>query len=175
MMCFAIMPILPKARICMGMLRRLQGRLTDARIELEIIIGLRPNNTLTLGQLGITLAFLGQPAEAIPLIERSLDWLPLGGINSATYADLGLCRLLLGQIKEATNCLRKALLLAVALGPHGDLDEAGEALRQAIATQQKTDTLSKWRALPWYVNLQLVAMFDRTVGVGLQRAGLADY
>jgi adenylate cyclase len=62
----------PEAHTYMGMLRRVQGRLSDARIELEIAIGLAPNNVGAIGQFGIVLAHLGQPEATIPQIERCL-------------------------------------------------------------------------------------------------------
>ena len=51
---------LPNGHLFMGSLRRLQGRMIDARIELEIAIALAPNNPVGHNQLGATLVFLGQ-------------------------------------------------------------------------------------------------------------------
>ena len=174
-----------EAHTLLGMVRRLQGRLDDARIELEIAIELRPNNSLAIGQFGITLAFLGHPEEAIPHIDRCLRLAPHGGITSAAHADLGLCKLLLGHTEEALLCLRKArsgnfrlyyihLLLAAALGLRGDLEEAGDALRQAIEIRPEIGSISSLRSLPWHTNPRFIALFEKTLVVGLQRAGLPE-
>jgi tetratricopeptide (TPR) repeat protein len=82
-------------------LRRVQGRLTDARIELEMAVALAPNNVQAIGQLGITLTFLGQPEIAIPLIQRCLRLAPHDRNTPALEAILGLCKILLGDVDEA--------------------------------------------------------------------------
>ena len=65
---------LSDGHLYMGSLRRLQGRLIDARIELEIAIALAPNSPVAYNQLGATLVFLGQPEAAMPHFEKSLRW-----------------------------------------------------------------------------------------------------
>jgi hypothetical protein len=46
--------------------------LSEAQVELEMAIGLDPNNADALRQLTITLLFLGEPEVAIP-ISRELS------------------------------------------------------------------------------------------------------
>ena len=127
----------------MGMLRRAQGRLNDARIELDMAIALAPNHIQAIGQLGITLTFLGHPEAAVPLIERCLRLAPHDRNTPVNQAILGLCKLLLGDAEEAVVWLRKAraanprlfyihAFLAAALALRNELDEAGYALRQAV-------------------------------------------
>jgi tetratricopeptide (TPR) repeat protein len=53
------------ARAYVGALRRLQGRLSDSRIELEMAIGLAPNNIFAILQLGITLTCLDIPKRRL--------------------------------------------------------------------------------------------------------------
>jgi adenylate cyclase len=173
----------PEAHIYMGVLRRLQGRLSDARIELEIAIALRPNNTMAIGQFGITLAFLGQPEAAIPQIEKCLRLDPRGGIVPITLAHLGLCKLLLGHIEDAIICLRKAragndrlyyvhMFLAAALGLRGELDEAGDALRKGLEIRPVTGTQTDLNLLLRLKSPGFVDMFQKTVHAGLLLAGL---
>ena len=57
-----------RARLALGLLRRLQNRLDESRIELETAIALVPNYAPAFGQLGMTLICLGEPAAAIPVI-----------------------------------------------------------------------------------------------------------
>src|SRR5215469_471047 len=131
------------ARAYMGTLRRVQGRLTDARIELEMAVALAPNNVQALGQLGITLTFLGQPEMAISLILRCLRLAPHDRNTPILEAILGLCKILLGEVDEAIPYLRKARLanprlyyihafLAAALALREEIDEAADALREAV-------------------------------------------
>src|SRR6202012_3500956 len=65
-----------QAHTSMGKLRRVQGRLSDSRIELEIAIGISPNFGVALSQLGMTLAFLGLPEKAVPLLQKGLRLAP---------------------------------------------------------------------------------------------------
>ena len=127
----------------MGTLRRAQGRLIDPRIELEIAVGLAPNNIHAIGHLGITLTFLGHPEAAVPLIERCLRLAPNDRNTPVNQGVLGLCKILLGDVDEAVIWLRKAraanprlfyihAFLAAALALRDELDEAGDALRQAV-------------------------------------------
>ena len=81
----------------MGMLRRAQGRPNDVRIEPEIAIGLAPNNIQAMGQLGITLTFLGHPEAAVPLIELCLRLAPTDRNTPVNQAIVGLCKLLLAM------------------------------------------------------------------------------
>src|SRR6202040_1463904 len=116
---------------------------SDSRVELEIAMGLAPNSIQAMGQLGITLTFLGQPEAAIFQIERCLRLAPHDRSTPVNQAFLGLCKILLGNVEEAIIWLRKAraanprlfythALLAAALGLTNELDEAGDALRQAV-------------------------------------------
>lgn len=127
----------------MGALRRVQGRLTDARIELEMAVALAPSNVHAIGQLGITLTFLGEPSAAVPLILRCLRLAPHDRNTPALEAILGLCKILLGEVDEAIVHLRKARLanpklyyihvfLAAALALREEFDEATDALREAV-------------------------------------------
>ena len=81
----------PGGRLYLGSLRRLQGRLIDARIELEIAIALAPNNPVAYNQLGAALVFLGQPEAAIPHIEKSLRLGPHDRCTPLNYYYMGLC------------------------------------------------------------------------------------
>jgi len=128
----------------MGALRRIQGRLDDSLVQLEIAVGLTPNSVLAMGQLGLTLMFLGQPEAARPHIERCLRLAPHDRNTPSSQAALGLCTMLLGDVEGAVTWLRRAragnpllyyvhAMLAAALALHGELDEAENALRQAVA------------------------------------------
>jgi predicted Zn-dependent protease len=57
------------AHTAMGMLRRSQNRLSEAKLELETAIALDRNNAFAICQLGQTLMWLGQAEAGIPPIE----------------------------------------------------------------------------------------------------------
>ena len=80
---------IPEVHACLGVLRRLQGRLSDFKIALELSISLAPNYSLAFGQLGQTLINLGQPKAAIPHLERSLRLAPHTPDTPVFYHALG--------------------------------------------------------------------------------------
>jgi adenylate cyclase len=99
---------------------------------------------------------------------------------------LGLSRLYLGHLDEAIDLLRKAraanprvsvvhLCLAGALGFRGNVDEARAALAEAIKLKPELDSLARWRMYrPWETNPQHWALREKTLNVGLRRAGFPN-
>jgi adenylate cyclase len=159
--------------------------LTESRIEHETAIALDHNNARAFHQLGLTLKFLGQPEAAIPHIEKAIRLNPHDANIADPYWGLGTCHLFLGHVDEAIDLLRKAqaasprrwyvpLDLAGALGLRGDLDEARAALAKAIELKPEMNSLAWLRAYPGPSNRQHGALYEKTVAVGLRRAGFAD-
>jgi adenylate cyclase len=173
------------AHFALGILRRFQNRLTESRIEHETAIILDHNNARAFHQLGLTMMFLGQPEAAISHIEKAIRLNPHDANIADPYWGLGACRLFLGHVDEAIGLLRKARAarprlwyvhrdLAAALGLKGDLDEAGATLARAIELKPEMNSLAWLRAYPGASNPQYWALHEKTVAVGLRRAGLPD-
>jgi adenylate cyclase len=176
----------PAAHLTMGVLRRMQNRLTEARSEFETTIALDPNDAHALYHLGVTLMFLGQPEAGIPHIQNAVRRDPHDPNISTLYWALGTCHLLLGQADEAIEFLGKAraansrlwfphLYLAGAFGLRGDIDEARAALAQSIKLNPAVSSLSRMRANnAWIANSDHWTLQEKTINVGLRRAGLPD-
>jgi adenylate cyclase len=176
----------PMARAQMGLLRRVQNRLSEARAEVEMAIALDRNSELALKQLGQILLFQGEPQAAIPHLEKAIRLNPRGPNLWSIQWPLGQCHLLLGHVDEAIDLFRKAcaasprayfvyLNLAGALGLRGDLDEARTALADAIRLKPEVNSLARYRAVtPWITNPQHWALREKTLNVGLRRAGFPD-
>jgi TolB-like protein/class 3 adenylate cyclase/Tfp pilus assembly protein PilF len=176
----------PMARAQMGLLRRIQNRLSEAHTEVELAIALDPNNELALKQLGQILLFQGEPSAAIPHLEKAIRLNPLGPNLWSIQWPLGQCHLLLEHVDEAINLFRKAcaaspqayflhLNLSGALGLRGDLDDARAALAEAIKIKPEVNSLARYRtATPWITNPRHWALRDRTLNLGLRRAGFPD-
>jgi hypothetical protein len=93
---------------------------------------------------------------------------------------------LLGQVGDGVEYFRKAQALnprlyfihfgvAAALGLKGDLEQARGALAEGIKLRPELNSLAAWRAhRPYETNPQFTALADKTVYLGLRRAGLAD-
>ncbi len=174
------------AHTAMGLLRRSQNRLSEAKLELETAIALDRNNALAISQLGQTLMWLGQPEAGIPPIEKAIRLDPRSPNMATLYWELGACHLLLGHVDEAIDLFRKGRAggpglyfihywLAGALGLKGDLEEARAELAASLKLNPKINSLAQWRqAVPWATNPQYLALEEKTVDIGLRRAGFPE-
>jgi adenylate cyclase len=174
------------AHFAMGMLRRVQNRLEEAQIEFNAAIAFDRNNARAHFQLGNTLLFMGQPEAGTPHIEKAIRLNPYDPNSATCHMVLGLCRLYVGKVDEAIDSLRKAragnprlpvvhLYLAGALGLRGDLDEARAALSDALKLKPEVNSLARFRAYrPWITNPPFWTLLEKTINVGLRRAGFPD-
>jgi TolB-like protein len=174
-----------RARWALGLLRRLQNRLDESRIELETAIALVPNYAPAFWQLGMTLICLGQPDAAIPEIEKGIRLGPYDAASPGAYGMLGLAHILLGRVEQAIELSRTArarnprlyfphMLLAAALGLKDDLDEAKAALAEGITIRPQFNSLARLRAYTTWGNSRYRALREKTVDLGLRRAGMPD-
>jgi TolB-like protein/class 3 adenylate cyclase/Tfp pilus assembly protein PilF len=177
---------LAKAHFAMGMLRRNQGALTEAQIELERALALDRNYGHAAYQLGLVLAFRGQPEAAIPYVEKAIRLSPHDPNLGVFLAVLGACHLLLGHADQATDLLRRAraanhqywyihFWLAGALGFSGDLDEARVVLAKAIELKPEVSSQTQYRTQhPWEIDPAYLALRAKTLDVGLRQIGFPD-
>jgi adenylate cyclase len=173
------------ARSTMGYLRGIQNRLPESRLEFETAMALDRNSANTIAHLGITMMLLGQPGAGIPHIEKAIRLSPRDPGMAGFYSTLGQCHLLLGHVDEAIELLKKGraanprryfahLWLAGALGLRGDLDEARAALAESIKLKPKVNSLARYRAEVPSGNPRYWALREKTVNIGLRRAGFPD-
>jgi adenylate cyclase len=174
------------AHFAMGVLRRVQNRLSDSKIELETAIALDRNNARASQQLGLTLMWLGQPETAIPQIEQAIRLNPYDPNIASYYWALGSSNLVSGHIDDAASLLEKAraanprlffvhLWLAATLALREELDEAKNALAQSLKLRPEISSLARWRAeYPWYSNAKFVTLAEPTLYAGLRRVGFPE-
>jgi tetratricopeptide (TPR) repeat protein len=176
------------ARAVMGLVRRIQGRWAESRVEWETAIALDPNNAWAFRQLGQTLMIQGEPEEAIPHLEKAIRLDPRAYNIFIAYDALGRCHLFLGRIDEAVALIRKAralapgvwdihLQLAAALGLKGDIDEAMREIAEAVKLKPDVNSIARFRALgvtQGFGNPPYQAMSERTIRAGLRRAGFPE-
>jgi adenylate cyclase len=175
-----------RAHINLGILRRVQNRLVEARIELETAVTLDRSNTVAFRNLGYTLIQMGRPEAAIPYIEKSIRLSPHDPAIGNSYGALGQCHLFLGHLDQAIELLKKAraanppafetlLSLAGALGLRGDIDEARAEIAKASKLKPEVNSLAAWRACaPWIANPPYWALREKTLNVGLRGVGFPD-
>ena len=67
------------------------------------------------------------------------------------------------------------LYLAGALGLRGDLNEARAELAESLRFKPDMNSLAAWRAaFPFLTNPDYLALADKTINLGLRRAGFPD-
>ena len=174
-----------RARAALGLLRRVQNRLDESRIELEMAVALAPNYAAAFWMLSTTLILLGKPDAAILVAEKGLRFSPSGEAVPTAYMAMGQAHLLLGHVEQAIEFARKArasnprlyitnTMLAAALGLKGELDEARAVLAEAIKLRPEFNSLARWRAYMTWGSPEYWALRERTTIVGLRRAGMPD-
>ncbi len=170
----------------LGVLRRSQGRLEEAAEALRAAVTLDRNYARAYLQLGQTLMFMGRPEEAIPLVERSQRLNPRDPNMAVHLHVLGYAHLLLGQAEESVGFYERArasnprlyyvhLYLAAALGLADRVEEAKQSLAESLRLKPDYNTLARIRAgQPGLRHPAHLALAERTVDVGLRRAGMPD-
>jgi TolB-like protein len=171
----------------MGRVHRFQNRLPEARIELETAVAIDRNSVFALRQLGQTLMWLGQPEAGIPLIEKAIQLSPRDPSLASAYWGVGVCHLLLEHTDRALDFLKRAraenprfwrihLWLAAALSLKGEVNEAKAVLTESIKLRPEVNSLARLRAVGGggIGSPQYWALREKTLNVGLRRAGLPD-
>jgi tetratricopeptide (TPR) repeat protein len=175
------------AHFTLGVLRQMQNRLSEAQNEFEAAISLDPYNARAYMHLGQTRLFLGRPEAAIPPLEQAISLGPDSSKVGITYWALGTSRLLLGRVDHAIDLLQMArtadtrswvpyFYLAGAYGLQGDLDRARSALAESIRLKPAIKSLDRMRVEnAWLSNSQYWELQEKTLNLGLRRAGLPDH
>ncbi|MBV8530482.1 MAG: tetratricopeptide repeat protein [Candidatus Eremiobacteraeota bacterium] len=173
------------AHYALGMLRQRQHRLAEARTKMEAAIALDRNNAWAAKGLGQTLMLLDRPQEGIPHIEKAIRLNPFDPNVAVFYATLATSHLLLGHVDQSIDLFRKAIAanpscychldLAGALGLRGDLEKARAELAESLRLYPGTNSFAAWRATgPPATNLDYLALADKTINLGLRRAGFPE-
>ena len=179
----------PMAYAVMGLLRRMQSRLSESRIAYEKAITLDPNFEWANSQLGWTLLFGGEPEAAMVRGEKSLRLSPRDPSIFWRYELLGWCQLVSNHVDEAIDLFIKArtansrvwnfsYALAGALGLNGDLEGGRAALKESLKLKPEMNSLAQWYAvLPWTSKTsapKFWVMQDKTLNEGLRRIGFPE-
>src|SRR5215472_8882237 len=131
----------------------------------------------------MTLICLGQPEAAIPVIEKGLRIGPHDTSSPSAYSMLSLAHLLLGDVEQAIEFSRKArarnpqlyfphMLLAAALALNGKFAEARAALAEGIRIKPEFNSHARLGAYTIWGNAQYRAFREKTLDLGLLRAGM---
>lgn len=83
--------------------------LDEARADAECALAMEPGSSEVLGYAGCALADLGDPARALPLLERAVAENPA---NAQAWAALGSTQLLLRRLEEGIASLQRGLRIS---------------------------------------------------------------
>jgi len=174
------------AHLVMSDLRRMENRLPEAYTEAQTALALDRNNWRAAILLGSVLTWLGRPQEGIPYFKNAIRLNPHYPDISWLYWSLANCDLLLGHVDQAIDLFRKAsaanphiwynhLNFAGALGLRGDLDEARAELTESLRLNPDMNSFAAERAAyPFLENPDYLALAEKTLNLGLHRAGFPD-
>src|ERR1700733_524453 len=170
----------------LGMLRRSQARLPDARAALNRAVELDPNDAGAVHQLGLASLYEGEPDAAIQHIERSIRLSPYDPQRASMFYGLGRCHMVLGDRRTALTCFNETLAAkpkhwdarvwrAGSLGLAGELTRARAEFSEAVQLRPEIDSLARWRVYqPWITYPSYEALRGETLYVGLRAAGMHD-
>ena len=174
------------AHYAMAMLRRFQARLSEACIEAERAVALDHSNAAALYELGLAHMYLGEPEAGILHIEKAVRLSPRDPFVSAMHYGLGRCHLFLGHLDQAIELFERAstaqprhwdvrMWLAGALTLNGDLDAARAELTAASRLKPEIHSQAGWCThQPWIAIPRYWALREKTLNLGLRRAGFPD-
>ncbi len=167
----------------MGVVRRDQNRLDEAKNEFEAAIRLNPNLHLAHLGLGFTKGLSGRGEEALQHFTDSIRLSPRDPYLFYGYFGIGWVRFLLGDDDRAIEMLRKALalspnysaahlILVAAYGMLGRIDEANAALAAYLGTGATANTIALLRARS--PSTHPAEMQHNRVYEGLRKAGMPE-
>jgi DNA-binding winged helix-turn-helix (wHTH) protein/Flp pilus assembly protein TadD len=170
----------------LGMLRRSQTRLSDARAALNRALELDPSDAGAVYQLGLALLYEGEPEPAARHIEKSIRLSPYDPQLSSMHYGLGRCHMFLQDNPTALLYFDRTLATkpkywdariwrAGTFGLAGDLARARVEYSEATQLKPEIDSLARWRAYqPWITYPNYKALREETLYVGLRAAGMRD-
>jgi len=161
-------------------------RFAEAAAEYEAADALLPNNQIILRGLGRVKNRIGEPAEAIPPLERSMRLLPNDSSIGTNYRELGLAHLMLGHIDEAIRWYEKALPytyrgvayleMGAALALKGDRAAAQATLAEAARRNPEFTTIANIRRdyASFSPEPKCLALLEQSLIKGLRKAGVPE-
>jgi TolB-like protein/Tfp pilus assembly protein PilF len=177
------------AHLINGNILRAQKHYEEAIAEFETVIALNPNTVIGRSHLARAKILIGEPAEAVPLLEQAMKISPRDPNIGYQHFRLGLANLLLGNVDEAIRWYEKAAhtynepadvmnrqMHTWGLAPPLAGDKAAAQAALAEAVKRKTDyaTIAGVRKHSASNHPKYVALRERTGFEGLRKAGMPE-
>ncbi|NIO41930.1 MAG: tetratricopeptide repeat protein [Burkholderiales bacterium] len=169
------------AHCTLGRILTALGDYSEAIAELRIAIDLNPSFALAYFGYGQCLCYDGQPAEAIPALEKAAQLSPHDPYTGLFEAVAAVAKIQLGQFDEAVRLARSATrrkgtavwpyaALASAFGNLGRIDDAQRAVDKLLAI--KADFSREVFERHWP---HMSPSFKKNYYKGLCKAGLKSF
>jgi adenylate cyclase len=169
-----------EARSLLGHVLWRRGDYEGALAEAERALAIAPNLAFAHQTLGATLIFSGRPKEGVAALERSIRLDPRDPRSAVRLSRMALGLYFSGEYATTVEVAKRAIRaypefpnpyrwLAAALGQLGRVDEAKEALKQAIAIVPASFETNVRRRVPWMRPEDHAHMLE-----GLRKAGWQD-
>jgi adenylate cyclase len=166
-----------EARLALAWPLARRGDYEGALAEVERALATAPNLAAAHGALGGTLIHSGRPKEGLAAIEICIRLDPLSQQSAGHANQLVMGSYLCGDYEAAIAAAKRAIRelpefpstyrwLAAALGQVGRVEEAKEALEQAIAIAPAAFEMYVRQRVPWHRPQDYERMLD-----GLRKAG----
>jgi len=164
---------------------RAQKRYDEAIVEYETAIALNPTCLGCLIHLARAKILIGEPAAAIPLLNRALLISPRDPQIGFMHYRLGLANLLLGNTDEAIRWYKTAVLiyyeradayleLGAALSLKGETAAAQAALAEAAKLHPERMTIASVRKRLLSERPKFVELWEQTIIEGLRKLRLPE-
>jgi adenylate cyclase len=169
-----------EARSLLGHVLWRLGDYEGALAEAERALAIAPNLAFAHQTLGATLIFSGRPKEGVAALERSIRLDPRDPRSAVRLSRMALGLYFSGEYAATVEVAKRAIRtypefpnpyrwLAAALGQLGRVDEAKQALKQAIAIVPVSFETNVRRRVPWMRPEDHAHMLE-----GLRKAGWQD-
>jgi adenylate cyclase len=174
------------AHFVKGRVLRMQRRLEEAILELEISLSVNRNSVWALHHLAMGKLAAGSIEEVIPLYQQAIRLSPREPRIGWWYRTIGSVHLLQSRIDDAIVWLEKArsdipaasavrIWLASAYALKGETDRASAEFAETLrlSSDDRLSNLARLRALYWGVP-KIRALVEGTYFAGLRKAGMPE-
>jgi adenylate cyclase len=156
---------------------------SDAAREYERAIALDRNYAPATANLGFARVLMGQPAEALPLLERAIRMSPRDPLLAIWHSRIGQAEMYLARYESAKAALQTALglnpglawshfYLAAVYALNDNNEKAAASLAEAQRLSPELSSVARYKAISQISHPALQALREQTLIPGLRLAGL---
>jgi adenylate cyclase len=168
-----------------GEVLRAAHRTVEAATEYQTAISLDRNFVPAIANLGFAKIAIGQPQEAIPLLEQAMRASPRDPMMAIWYSRIGIAEMFLGNPAAALTALQRSytlnpglpwvhFYLAAAFGLCGSIEAARASLAEAQRLSADLTSISRYRSISQMTEATAQALRENSIIRGLRVAGLPE-